>query len=122
MANIVLDKDTFFRRIKRIYTEWKEPSIKHEDTLSKVDCILTAVGVDEETVYSKSTSLQNWLLGYELTDTISLLTEGGIYFLASKKKIEFLKQIEDKKDDDLPPVKLLIRDRSALSATQGGQY
>lgn len=33
-------------------------------------------------------------------------------FLASKKKIEFLRQIENGKDEsELPPVKLLVRDR-----------
>lgn len=37
-------------------------------------------------------------------------------FLASKKKIEFLKQIENGKDEtDLPPVKLLIRDRVSIN-------
>uniref|UniRef100_A0A1L8E2L1 FACT complex subunit n=1 Tax=Nyssomyia neivai TaxID=330878 RepID=A0A1L8E2L1_9DIPT len=112
MANIVLDKDTFFRRIKRIYGDWKDLAVKHDDSLAKVDCILSAVGVDEETVYSKSTALQTWLLGYELTDTISVFTEEGIFFLASKKKIEFLKQIENTKEDDVPTVKLLVRDRT----------
>lgn len=89
MSNIVLDKETFFRRIKRLYSEWKECTFTHDDSLSKVDCIMSAVGVDEDTVYSKSTALQTWLLGYELTDTISVFTEEAIYFLASKKKIEF---------------------------------
>lgn len=42
-----------------------------------------------------------------------MFTENSIYFLASKKKIEFLKQIEGIKDEsDLPEVKLLVKDKN----------
>ncbi|CAH0718833.1 unnamed protein product, partial [Brenthis ino] len=115
MSNISLDKETFFRRMKRLYAAWKAAASdsKSEDALAKIDCLVSCVGVDEDTLYSKSTALQTWLFGYELPDTITVLTEQSMCFLASKKKIEFLKQIENgKEDSDLPPVKLLIRDRN----------
>ncbi|XP_041977304.1 FACT complex subunit spt16 isoform X2 [Aricia agestis] len=115
MSNISLDKDTFYRRIKRLYAAWKAAAAdpKADDTLAKVDCLVSCVGVDEDTLYSKSTALQTWLFGYELPDTITVLTEHSMCFLASKKKIEFLRQIENgKEESDLPPVKLLIRDRN----------
>lgn len=48
-------------------------------------------------------------------DTIMIIVEDGIHFLASKKKIEFLKQIEGTKEDSgIPPVKLHVRDRVSL--------
>ncbi|XP_049866709.1 FACT complex subunit spt16 isoform X2 [Pectinophora gossypiella] len=115
MSNISLDKDTFYRRMKKLYAAWKAAATdsKSDDAFAKVDCLVSCVGVDEDTLYSKSTALQTWLFGYELPDTITVLTEHSMCFLASKKKIEFLRQIENGKDEtELPPVKLLIRDRN----------
>lgn len=40
--------------------------------------------------------------------------ESVVYFLSSKKKIEFLKAIETKDENGLPPIKLLIRDKVNL--------
>ncbi|XP_055384361.1 LOW QUALITY PROTEIN: FACT complex subunit spt16-like [Condylostylus longicornis] len=112
MSSISLDKEIFARRVKRLYSEWKEPTFEHDDAFKKIDSLMSVVGVDDETVYSKSTALQTWLLGYELADTISVFTENSIYFLASKKKIEFLKQIEVIKEEGFPTIKLLVRDRN----------
>ena len=42
-----------------------------------------------------------------------ILAEDSISFLASKKKIEFLRKLENQNSDEtkVPPVKLYIRDR-----------
>ncbi|XP_043281319.1 FACT complex subunit spt16 isoform X1 [Venturia canescens] len=114
MANASLDKETFFRRMKRIYAAWKDGGVDTDDSFSKMDCLVAAVGADDEVVYSKSTTLQTWLLSYELADTLMILAESSINFLASKKKIEFLRKVENQKPEDtgVPTVKLLVRDRA----------
>ncbi|XP_072885322.1 FACT complex subunit SPT16 [Hemitrygon akajei] len=109
---VSLDKEAYYRRLKRLYSHWK----KGEDEYGKVDAIVVAVGVDEEIVYAKSTALQTWLLGYELTDTIMVFCEERIIFMASKKKVEFLKQVANTKGSEnangLPAVTLLVREKN----------
>lgn len=116
MGTVHVDGDAFFRRVKRIYDLWKEcyddklKTPNHE--MSDADVLMCAVGADEDVVYSKSTATQTWLFGYELSDTVLICAEQMITFLASKKKIEFLKQIEaTDKPEGIPAIKLLTRDK-----------
>jgi len=111
MSNPKLDKDTFFRRIKKIYDAWN--NAPDDDQLGQVNTLVIDFGVDEETAYSKGKSLHEWLFGYQLIDTIMVFTKEELHILSSKKKIEFFKTIEHlKENQDLPIIKLLVRDKN----------
>lgn len=115
-SKISLDKDAFFRRIKRIYDAWKKEETSGDNgaAFPSVDAVVIAVGQDEDVIYSKSTAIQQWLFGYELADTVTVLCESTVHFLASKKKIDFLKPLQDmqKKASLSPSIQLHLRDKT----------
>lgn len=74
---------------------------------------------DEEQRYSKSTVIHHYLFGYELPDTILLLTlDGQCIFLATKKKCEFLEPAVGKapKGGSVKTLTLLTRNKSDENA------
>ncbi|KAJ7365044.1 FACT complex subunit SPT16 [Desmophyllum pertusum] len=115
-SKISLDKDAFFRRIKRIYDAWKKEEASEENgsNFPNIDAVVIAVGQDEDVIYSKSTAIQQWLFGYELADTVTVLCETSVHFLASKKKIDFLKPLQDmqKKSNSSPSIELHFRNKT----------
>lgn len=100
--------------MKRLYTAWKEGKTECGEPFPKVDAICAPVGSDDYVLYCKSLSLQIWLLGYDINDVIMIFAENSIHFLASKKKIEFLRQVEQHKDKgSIPPIKLYVRNKDS---------
>uniref|UniRef100_A0A8C5M6J7 FACT complex subunit n=1 Tax=Leptobrachium leishanense TaxID=445787 RepID=A0A8C5M6J7_9ANUR len=96
---VSLDKESYYRRIKRFYSNWK-------------------VQISIYVPFSGGGGLckiGTWLFGYELTDTIMVFCEEKIIFMASKKKVEFLKQIANTKGNEnangTPTITLLVREK-----------
>jgi len=107
---------------------------------SNADCLLLHRGpLNDDDPYQKSAILHQWLFGYELPDTILLLTKGRyLSLLATKKKCQFLQQAQTNIPSDSPikEIELLIKkkedsnaqnyetiwEKAGLAATNGNKH
>lgn len=91
MAEIKIDKDTFWSRYADLDKNWKTGGKNWGDGKT-CDALLLINGEaeEDETMYSRSTAMQNLLIGYEMSDVIFLITEKKFYMLAGSKKIKYM--------------------------------
>ena len=75
--------------------------------------------LNDDEPYLKSVVLHQWLFGYELPDTIVVLTQDGhVWILAAKKKCEFIRPAADAIPDGSPiqEIHLLLRSKEDNNA------
>ncbi|KTW29590.1 chromatin-remodeling protein SPT16 [Pneumocystis jirovecii RU7] len=83
----------------------------------EVSSLLVLQGnLDEDNPYSKTSSLHNWLLGYEFPDMLMLLTLEMVYFLASDKKATILETLREGVESF--PMTILRRSKHAPESTE----
>ncbi|EEC50840.1 predicted protein [Phaeodactylum tricornutum CCAP 1055/1] len=85
-----LDVKRFLTRLNKLQSHF----LKHNATVwNKADCVVLHRGpLDDDQPYLKSVTLHQWLFGYELPDTILLLTkDGNVWLLATQKKLDFVR-------------------------------
>ena len=91
-----------------------------ESTWNGAYCLSINKGAaDDDNRYLKSTVIHHYLFGYELPDTVLLLTKDGqCIVLAAKKKCEFLEPAvgEAPKKGSVTSLKLLIRNKGDENA------
>uniref|UniRef100_A0A914VZ60 FACT complex subunit n=1 Tax=Plectus sambesii TaxID=2011161 RepID=A0A914VZ60_9BILA len=111
MSEKRVNSDRFLSRIGKLYECWNKAE---NDTWDKLDALVFMVGSDDADVpYSKSTALQTWLFGYEMADTLTVMTRDSVHFLASSRKAQFLKPIESEEQrGSVPPVKCHDREKA----------
>lgn len=96
------DVNQFYRRWARVDEAWDE-SIK-------VAALVVPVGKCDNIEYCKSTTIQEWLFNLEIPDILMVFSRSTIYFLATKKKIDFMRPLKDKAPSGTKvKIELLIR-------------
>uniref|UniRef100_A0A7S2V990 FACT complex subunit n=1 Tax=Entomoneis paludosa TaxID=265537 RepID=A0A7S2V990_9STRA len=108
-----LEVDRFFTRLEKLHSHF----IKHNAAVwGAADCLCLNRGpLDEDSnPYLKSAIFHQWIFGYELPDTIVLLTkEGEFYILATKKKCDFIRDASANipKGSPIKKIHLLLRNK-----------
>lgn len=95
---IKLDGETFYNKLAKIQKTWKQVPAAQ-------DALLVVMGkVSDDPLRKETSDFFLWLLNYEFSDTILLLTQDKVVFAVSPKKCKLLEQINvsaDKKCMDL---------------------
>ncbi|CAK0786832.1 hypothetical protein CVIRNUC_010046 [Coccomyxa viridis] len=103
MASLAVDEEVFCKHLSDFYESWKaggESWKANGGDLAAV-AIVTGQAAQDELRYLKSASMQLWLLGYELTETVLVFTKEAFHVLTSAGKkaslVEVLKDVTKEK-------------------------
>ncbi|KAG0317731.1 FACT complex subunit spt16 [Dissophora globulifera] len=94
-AEVTIDVRLFHRRARGLVNHWKQSNTA-DDSFHNVNTLLVVMGnVNEESnVYQKTTALQTWLFGYELTQTLMLFTQDTLHVVTGGNKARILESLK----------------------------
>eukprot|EP01135_Chromosphaera_perkinsii_P007045 Nk52_evm24s675 gene=Nk52_evmTU24s675 len=114
MSSITLNRDTYEKRISKLYAYWK--SSAKEGIFRGADALVFGVGQSKS--FQRISAFQIWLFGYEFPDIVMVCTEKAVYILASSKKIAYFEQLQNESAEI--ELKLLTRNKADGNAENFG--
>ena len=88
MSEIQINSEKFCQRLGRLIENWISNKATH---WGNADALCIMLGTREDDMnYSKASALHLYLLGYEITDSIMIITKNSFLFMASDKKCNYL--------------------------------
>ncbi|KAK9903552.1 hypothetical protein WJX75_008667 [Coccomyxa subellipsoidea] len=92
MGDVKLDEVVFCKHLQSFYRSWNEGGQLWGEDDEQATAVVIPAGAasGEELRYFKSTSMQLWLFGYELPDTILVFTKEALHVLTSGKKANLI--------------------------------
>jgi nucleosome binding factor SPN SPT16 subunit len=89
MTDVSISAERFYQRLQRLIDNW---TAERTTTWGSADVICIPHGgrSEDNTNYTKSAAMQLYLLGYEIPDSIMLITRREFYFMATEKKCKHL--------------------------------
>ncbi|KAH3767794.1 FACT complex subunit SPT16 [Pelomyxa schiedti] len=100
--HVELDTRTVVRKIRQLYESWRSARAAHsasaaanEGGFGGVDAIAMVTGVGDDVSVSPGFVLQQWLLGWELTDTLLVMCESTFFVLTGPNKVNMFASLKD---------------------------
>ncbi|KAL1528547.1 hypothetical protein AB1Y20_009890 [Prymnesium parvum] len=113
---VTIDPVVFWERLSKLHKTWNTARETEGSVWKGTDALVIEAGEsDEDRLYSKSQSLQTWLLGWEFPETILVVGNRAVHVLTSKKKVGHLEPLKTAENATLP-LELLARDKTDNSA------
>ncbi|KAJ9066835.1 FACT complex subunit spt16 [Entomophthora muscae] len=98
MSDHVIDTKAFQARLKSLLAYWKTNQNEPEKGFNSVQAIYFINDApDENKPYSKTSTLQTWLFGYEFPNTLVALTFDKLMLVTSVSKAKYLSALQDLK-------------------------
>ncbi|KAF9107211.1 FACT complex subunit spt16 [Mortierella sp. AM989] len=94
-TEVTIDARLFHRRARGLVNHWKK-SNGPDDSFQNVSSLLVVLGNmgEEDNMYQKTTALQIWLFGYELTQTLMLFTPDTLHVVTGGNKAKILESLK----------------------------
>ncbi|GMH36216.1 hypothetical protein BSKO_04084 [Bryopsis sp. KO-2023] len=106
---VQLDAQNFCARLKLLYESWKNSPEVWNDASTLA--IVSGSSSNDEFRYLKSVSIHLWLFGYEIPDTVMVLSPDEAHVLSTVKKISYLKPLQSKCESEVG-IKLVLHTKS----------
>ncbi|KAI8985467.1 FACT complex subunit spt16 [Pilobolus umbonatus] len=104
MSTLQLDYKKFHRRARYLSNQWKNDP----ELFQNVDAIALIIGDDDyENPYRKSITLQTWLLGLPIFQSIMIITQDKVTVICSQKKADIIETL--KQGDKQVPIDVIRR-------------
>ncbi|KAI7820538.1 putative SPT16-general chromatin factor [Gamsiella multidivaricata] len=108
-AEVTIDARLFHRRARGLVNHWRN-SNGPEDSFQNVGTLLVILGNigEEDNIYQKTTAMQTWLFGYELTQTLMLFTPDTLHVVTGGNKAKILETLKQWEGPQFP-IELHVR-------------
>jgi nucleosome binding factor SPN SPT16 subunit len=92
---VQINSELFYSRLNKIVTHWTSNKSTSFYDNSNVLVIPMGAVKGADVIYSKSSALHLYLLGYEFPESLMILTPNKFFFITTQKKAAYLEAIKD---------------------------